>query len=63
MRCIGAAEKALELAIKRGIERKAFRKSLIDLGGNRERIAEARVAIDQARLLTCKPPGRSTPWA
>lgn len=52
MRCIGAAEKALELAIKRGIERKAFRKSLVDLGGNRERIAEARVAIDQARLLT-----------
>lgn len=52
MRCIGAAEKSLELAIKRGIERKAFRKSLIDLGGNRERIAEARVAIDQARLLT-----------
>lgn len=52
MRCIGAAEKALELAIKRGIERKAFRKSLVDLGGNRERIADARVAIDQARLLT-----------
>ncbi|MGE5451069.1 MAG: acyl-CoA dehydrogenase family protein [Acidobacteriota bacterium] len=52
MRCIGAAERSLELAIKRGIERKAFRKSLIDLGGNRERIAEARVAIDQARLLT-----------
>jgi acyl-CoA dehydrogenase len=52
MRCIGAAEKSLELAIQRGIERKAFRKSLIDLGGNRERIAECRVAIDQARLLT-----------
>ncbi|MES2091957.1 MAG: acyl-CoA dehydrogenase family protein [Pseudomonadota bacterium] len=52
MRMLGAAEKSLELAIKRGVERKAFRKSLIDLGGNRERIAECRVAIDQARLLT-----------
>ena len=52
MRCIGAAEKSLELAIKRGLERTAFRKPLIDLGGNRERLAECRVAIDQARLLT-----------
>ena len=52
MRCIGAAEKALELGIKRAIERTAFKKQLINLGGNRERIAEARVAIDQARLLT-----------
>jgi alkylation response protein AidB-like acyl-CoA dehydrogenase len=52
MRCIGAAERALELTIKRGSERKAFGKALIDLGGNRERVADARVAIDQARLLT-----------
>ena len=52
MRCIGAAEQALELGIKRAIERTAFKKQLINLGGNRERIAEARVAIDQARLLT-----------
>ena len=52
MRCIGAAEKSLELAIQRGLERTAFRKPLVDLGGNRERIAECRVAIDQARLLT-----------
>ncbi|WP_290871098.1 acyl-CoA dehydrogenase family protein [Aquabacterium sp.] len=52
MRMLGAAEKSLELAIKRGIERTAFKKQLINLGGNRERIAEHRVAIDQARLLT-----------
>ncbi|MFT3859366.1 MAG: acyl-CoA dehydrogenase family protein [Aquabacterium sp.] len=52
MRCIGAAEKSLELAIKRGIARTAFKKQLINLGGNRERIADHRVAIDQARLLT-----------
>lgn len=52
MRCIGAAEKALELMIDRGIQRTAFGKPLINLGGNRERVAEARIAIDQARLLT-----------
>jgi acyl-CoA dehydrogenase len=52
MRCIGAAEHALELMIDRGLARRAFGKSLIDLGGNRERIADLRVAIDQARLLT-----------
>jgi len=52
MRCIGAAEKALELMIDRGISRTAFGKPLVNLGGNRERIAEARIAIDQARLLT-----------
>ena len=52
MRCIGAAEKALELAIERGLKRVAFGKPLINLGGNRERIAECRLAIDQARLLT-----------
>jgi hypothetical protein len=52
MRAIGMAEKALELAIKRGMSRTAFGQPLIKLGGNRERIADARMAIDQARLLT-----------
>lgn len=52
MRCIGAAEKSLELAIDRGLSRSAFGKPLLDLGSNRERIADARVKIDQARLLT-----------
>lgn len=52
MRCIGAAEKALELMIERGASRVAFGKPLLNLGGNRERIADLRMAIDQARLLT-----------
>ena len=52
MRCIGAAEKSLELMIERGMQRKAFGKEILKLGGNLERVAEARVAIDQARLLT-----------
>jgi alkylation response protein AidB-like acyl-CoA dehydrogenase len=52
MRCIGAAELALDLMIERGMKRVAFGKPLLNLGGNRERVAEARMAIDQARLLT-----------
>lgn len=51
MRLIGQAEVALELAIKRGLSRTAFGKPLVNLGGNPERIADARIAIDQARLL------------
>jgi alkylation response protein AidB-like acyl-CoA dehydrogenase len=52
MRCLGAAEKSLELMIKRGMARTAFHKPILKLGGNAERVAEARIAIDQARLLT-----------
>jgi acyl-CoA dehydrogenase len=51
MRLIGLAEMALERACRRGLARTAFGKPLVDLGGNRERIADARIAIDQARLL------------
>jgi len=51
MRLIGLAEKALELALQRGTGRTAFGKPLVNLGGNRERIADARIAINQARLL------------
>ncbi|GGB49077.1 acyl-CoA dehydrogenase family protein [Shewanella inventionis] len=52
MRAIGAAERALSLAIERGQSRVAFGQPIIKLGGNLERIAQARMAIDQARLLT-----------
>ena len=51
MRLIGLAERALELACERGLARQAFGKPLVNLGGNRERIADARIAINQARLL------------
>ncbi len=54
MRVLGAAERALELMIARGRSRQAFGKALIDLGGNRDIIAEARIALEQARLLTLK---------
>ena len=51
MRLIGLAEMALELACRRGLARTAFGRPLAKLGGNAERIADARIAIDQARLL------------
>lgn len=51
MRLIGLAELALEHACRRAMSRTAFGKPLANLGGNRERIADARMAIDQARLL------------
>jgi len=54
MRTIGAAERALALLIERSISRQAFGKNLVDLGGNKAFIAEARMAIEQARLLTMK---------
>ncbi len=52
MRTIGAAEKALELMCDRATKRIAFGKPLIKLGGNTDVIAEARIGINQARLLT-----------
>jgi acyl-CoA dehydrogenase len=51
MRLVGLAELALELACRRATARTAFGRPLASLGGNRERIAEARIAIDSARLL------------
>ena len=51
MRCIGALKKALELMIDRGMSCKAFGKELLKLGGNLERVAEARVQIDQALFI------------
>ncbi len=51
MRLIGLAEKSLELACERSTRRVAFGKPIADLGGNRERLARARIAINQSRLL------------
>ncbi|HQV91850.1 MAG TPA: acyl-CoA dehydrogenase family protein, partial [Phycicoccus sp.] len=50
MRLIGLAEKSLELALERSTTRVAFGKPIANLGGNRERLAKARIAINQARL-------------
>ena len=54
MRTIGMAERALRLLIERARSRVAFGKPLERLGANRDLIADARIAIEQARLLTLK---------
>ena len=54
MRLIGAAERALELMCRRVRSRSAFGKTLAEQGVTRERIAESRIMIEQARLLTLK---------
>ncbi|MFU8833311.1 MAG: acyl-CoA dehydrogenase family protein, partial [Wenzhouxiangella sp.] len=54
MRLIGLAERALELACRRALSREAFGRPLAKLGGNAERIADARIGIEQARLLVLK---------
>ncbi len=52
MRTIGAAEKALELMCTRLLDREAFGQRLSDMTLWQQRVAEARIAINQARLLT-----------
>jgi acyl-CoA dehydrogenase len=54
MRCIGIAERALETMCKRVESRVAFGKPLAELGTIRAGIAESRMEIEQARLLTLK---------
>ena len=51
MRALGAGERALALMVARTKERVAFGKPLADQGAVRERIAESRIALDQARAL------------
>ena len=54
MRCIGVAERALETMCKRVQSRSAFGKPLAEHGTIRAAIAESRMEIEQARLLTLK---------
>jgi acyl-CoA dehydrogenase len=54
MRAIGMAERALELMCERAASRVAFGKEIARQGVVQEWIAESRMAIEQARLLTLK---------
>jgi acyl-CoA dehydrogenase len=54
MRCIGVAERAVELMCRRVQARVAFGRPLADQGTIRADIAESRIEIEQARLLTMK---------
>jgi acyl-CoA dehydrogenase len=52
MRTIGATERALDLLCERAVSRVAFGKTIAEQGVWEHRIADARIAIDQARLYT-----------
>ncbi|MDH4051314.1 MAG: acyl-CoA dehydrogenase family protein [Rubrivivax sp.] len=54
MRLIGLAERSLKLMCQRASARTAFGKTVSQQGVTQERIAEARIMIEQARLLTLK---------
>jgi acyl-CoA dehydrogenase len=54
MRAIGLAERALELMCMRAQTRRPFGRYLAEQGVVQERIAESRIQIEQARLLTMK---------
>jgi acyl-CoA dehydrogenase len=54
MRAIGAAEAALAALCRRALSREAFGRRLAELGANYDIIAEARMEIEQARLLCLK---------
>jgi acyl-CoA dehydrogenase len=54
MRSIGAAERALELMVRRGLHREAFGKPLTRLGKNPEVIAKARIEIEACRLMVLR---------
>lgn len=54
MRAIGQAERALELLCERSLNREAFGRVLAKLGANYDIIAEARIEIEQTRLLCLK---------
>ena len=51
MRLIGRAERALEMMCQRALSRTAFGRKVADQGVTRERIANSRILIDQARFL------------
>jgi acyl-CoA dehydrogenase len=54
MRSIGAAEKALDLMVRRGLNREAFGRPIARLGKNIEVIAKARIEIEAMRLMVLR---------
>lgn len=54
MRSIGAAERALDLMVIRGMGRQAFGRDLIKLGGNIEKVSRARIEIEAMRMMVLK---------
>ncbi|HBM56784.1 MAG TPA: acyl-CoA dehydrogenase, partial [Acidimicrobiaceae bacterium] len=54
MRSIGAAERAIELMVRRGLSRQAFGKPILNLGKNMEVVSRARIDIESMRLMVLR---------
>ncbi|CAN5525201.1 acyl-CoA dehydrogenase family protein [soil metagenome] len=54
MRSIGAAERAIEMMVDRGVSREAFGKKLINLGKNMEVLSRARIDVESMRLMVLR---------
>ena len=54
MRSVGAAERAIEMMVDRGLSREAFGKKLINLGKNMEVISRARSDVESMRLMVLR---------
>jgi acyl-CoA dehydrogenase len=54
MRSVGAAERAIEMMVDRGLSREGFGKKLINLGKNMEVISRARIEVEAMRLMVLR---------
>ena len=54
MRSIGAAERAIEMMARRGLNREAFGKTISHLGKNMEVVSRARIEIEAMRLMVLR---------
>lgn len=54
MRSVGAAERAIDLMVDRGLNREGFGKKLINLGKNMEVVSRARIEVEAMRLMVLR---------
>ena len=54
MRSVGAAERAIEMMVDRGLDREGFGKKLINLGKNIEIVSRARIEVEAMRLMVLR---------
>jgi acyl-CoA dehydrogenase len=54
MRSIGAAERAIEMMVDRGLTREGFGKKLINLGKNMEVVSRSRIEVEAMRLMVLR---------
>ncbi len=54
MRSVGAAERAIEMMVDRGLSREGFGKKLINLGKNIEVVSRARIEVEAMRLMVLR---------